>query len=81
MSDNDNSEEDEGLNLFKEPEGYYQPEKQHTFVSHVTLNGQTLTLRLVGHNPLWVGTQRTLLTMNKPQKNVTNTIQMPIPFI
>ena len=54
MSDNDESDEDEGLALFKEPDGYYPPEKQHTFATHTTLNGQTLTLRLVGRNPLWV---------------------------
>ena len=54
MSDKDESDEDEGLALFKEPDGYYLPEKQHAYVTHTTLHEQTLTLRLVGHNPLWV---------------------------
>lgn len=53
MADEDRSDEEETLNLFKEPDDYYQPEKQHTYVNYTTLNGQTLNLRLVGHNPLW----------------------------
>lgn len=47
------SEEDG--NIFKEPEGFYEPEKQPTCVSYQTLNGQVLSLRLIGHSPLWVG--------------------------
>ncbi|KAA6407606.1 MAG: hypothetical protein FRX48_08444 [Lasallia pustulata] len=39
--------------LFQEPEGYFQPEKPATYTSHTLLSGQTLRLRLVGHNPLW----------------------------
>lgn len=46
--------EDEGLDLFQEPADYYQPEKQATFASHKLLSGKDLTVRLVGHNPLWV---------------------------
>jgi len=46
--------EEEGLNLFQEPEGFYKPEKEATFVSHKMLDGRELNLRLVGHNPLWV---------------------------
>lgn len=47
--------DDEGdLGLFAEPEGYYQPEKQPTFASHAMQDGRELTLRMVGHNPLWV---------------------------
>ncbi|EMD58918.1 hypothetical protein GGP41_000572 [Bipolaris sorokiniana] len=45
--------EDEGLDLFQEPADYYQPEKQATFASHKLLSGKDLTIRLVGHNPLW----------------------------
>jgi hypothetical protein len=67
MSDNDESSEDEGLDLFKEPEGYYPPEKQHTVVTHTALDGQTLTLRLVGHNPLWVGFAFSFLAMTHVQ--------------
>lgn len=52
MSDSD-SEGD--LGLFQEPEGYYEPEKQPTFVTHKLLDGRELNLRLVGHNALWVG--------------------------
>lgn len=55
MADEDRSDEEENLDLFNEPAGYYEPEKEHTFVEHTTLNGQSLSLRLVGHNPLWVG--------------------------
>jgi nicotinamide N-methyltransferase len=46
--------EEEGLDLFQEPTDFYQPEKQATFASHELLSGQKLTVRLVGHNPLWV---------------------------
>lgn len=52
--------EDEGGeagDLFKEPADFYEPEKKPTVVHHRTLQGQELTLHLVGHNPLWVGTQ------------------------
>jgi EEF1A N-terminal glycine/lysine methyltransferase len=42
--------------LFQEPEGFYQPEKEPTFVKYQMQDGEELNLRLVGHNPLWVGT-------------------------
>lgn len=45
---------DEGLDIFQEPADFYQPEKQATFASHQLLSGKDLTVRLVGHNPLWV---------------------------
>ena len=47
------SDEDE-VDIFKEPDDYYEAEKPPTFVKHQTSDGKTLTLRLVGHNPLWV---------------------------
>lgn len=53
MSDVHSDDEGE-LGLFAEPEGYYQPEKQPTFASHAMQDGRELTLRMVGHNPLWV---------------------------
>jgi len=52
----DDSDE-EVVDLFQEPEGFYKPEKEATFVKHRMLNGDELKLRLVGHNPLWVGLQ------------------------
>ena len=56
MSDEDaSSDGDVAHNLFEEPVGYYEPEKQPRIVSHRTLKGQELTIRLVGHSPLWVG--------------------------
>jgi nicotinamide N-methyltransferase len=54
MADDTDAEESGYMNLFKEPEGYYEPEKQHTIATHTTLNGGNLKLQLVGHNPLWV---------------------------
>ncbi|EDU43079.1 methyltransferase [Pyrenophora tritici-repentis] len=45
--------DEEGLDLFQEPTGFYEPEKQATFASHQLLSGKELTVRLVGHNPLW----------------------------
>ncbi|KAF2740179.1 hypothetical protein EJ04DRAFT_540271 [Polyplosphaeria fusca] len=49
------SDSDDGdFRLFQEPSDYYQPEKQATFASHRLLSGNDpLTVRLVGHNPLW----------------------------
>jgi nicotinamide N-methyltransferase len=46
--------DDEELGLFKEPQDFYQPEQESTFVEHqLHLSGEVLRLRLVGHNPLW----------------------------
>jgi hypothetical protein len=45
---------EESLDMFQEPTDFYQPEKQATFASHQLLSGKELTVRLVGHNPLWV---------------------------
>lgn len=42
------------LDLFEEPPNFYQPEKLPTFTTYTLQNGQPLTLRLVGHSPLWV---------------------------
>jgi nicotinamide N-methyltransferase len=46
--------DEESLDLFQEPADFYEPEKQATFASHQLLSGKELTVRLVGHNPLWV---------------------------
>ena len=40
--------------LFQEPEGYYEPEKQPSFVNYTLPSVGKLRLRLVGHSPLWV---------------------------
>lgn len=53
-SDTDGEAEDFGL--FNEPEGFYQPENEATFALHRMLDSTEIKLRLVGHNPLWVGT-------------------------
>ncbi|KAF1849397.1 uncharacterized protein K460DRAFT_376042 [Cucurbitaria berberidis CBS 394.84] len=45
--------DEESLDLFQEPDDFYEPEKQATFASHQLLSGQELQVRLVGHNPLW----------------------------
>jgi hypothetical protein len=46
--------DEEGIDLFQEPTDFYEPEKQASFASHRLSSGQELTVRLVGHNPLWV---------------------------
>jgi EEF1A N-terminal glycine/lysine methyltransferase len=46
--------DDEPFDLFNEPADYYPPEKPHKFVEYTLKNGQTLSLRLLGHSPLWV---------------------------
>lgn len=40
--------------MFQDPVGYFPPEPSATYVEHTLLCGQTIQLRLVGHNPLWV---------------------------
>ena len=47
------SDSDVALDLFADPEGFYEPEKPPTFVTHTLSSGKELRLRLVGHNPLW----------------------------
>jgi nicotinamide N-methyltransferase len=46
--------DEESIDLFQEPADFYEPEKEASFASHQLLSGQELTVRLVGHNPLWV---------------------------
>ena len=47
-------EEDETIDIFQEPADYYKPEKPCTFQTHTLDNGQEITVRLIGFNPLWV---------------------------
>jgi len=49
------SDTEEALDIFQEPEDYYPPEKPHTFEIFQLQDGREVSLRLVGHNPLWVG--------------------------
>jgi hypothetical protein len=51
----ESDDEEHGLGMFKEPEDFYQPEKQPTRIQYNMLDGREISLRLVGHNPLWVG--------------------------
>jgi len=39
--------------LFDEPEDFYLPSPKPTTEKHTLLSGRELSLRLVGHNPLW----------------------------
>lgn len=48
------SDDEGGLDLFQEPDGYFEPEKEATFATHKLLSGKEFNVRLVGHNPLWV---------------------------
>jgi hypothetical protein len=52
MSDDDSSID--GGNLFQEPTGYYKPEQEPTSTTFALKDGRTVSLRLVGHSPLWV---------------------------
>ena len=51
---NSDSESLAPSSLFKEPEGYYKPEKPPTTADHTLLDGRTVKLGLVGESPLWV---------------------------
>lgn len=48
------SDDEGGLDLFQEPEGFYEPEKPPTYATHKMLSGEEIRVRLVGFNPLWV---------------------------
>lgn len=52
MSDTD-SDNEGGLDLFAVPDDYYPPSPKPTTAVHILLDGLPLTVRLVGHNPLW----------------------------
>ena len=54
VDDKVNVEEmDESIDLFAEPEGYYPPSPKPTTEQHSFLSGRTVTVSLVGQNPLW----------------------------
>lgn len=40
--------------LFQEPDGFYEPEKEASYAEHRMLSGQTVRVRLVGSHPLYV---------------------------
>jgi EEF1A N-terminal glycine/lysine methyltransferase len=44
---------EESLDLFADPPGYYVPPAEPTTETYTLLSGSALSLRLVGHNPLW----------------------------
>lgn len=50
----DMSDSEGELGIFEEPEGFYEAEKEPSFVDYTLQSGLKLNLRLVGHNPLWV---------------------------
>jgi nicotinamide N-methyltransferase len=57
---------EESIDLFQEPADFYEPEKEASFASHTLLSGKELTVRLVGHNPLWVSFLVKLLPFHGP---------------
>ena len=52
MSDDD--AQADTIDLFQEPDDFYEPEKPPTFIQYTLSDGRQLELRLVGHSPLWV---------------------------
>jgi len=53
QKDHESDSDSETLDLFTEPSDYYPPSPKPTTETHTLLSGRILTLRLVGHNPLW----------------------------
>ncbi|TVY93549.1 Protein N-terminal and lysine N-methyltransferase [Lachnellula willkommii] len=49
----DGDSDSETMNLFTDPPDYYPPSPKPTTETHTLLSGRVLSLRLVGHNPLW----------------------------
>lgn len=41
------------MDLFNEPQDFYPPSPKPTTEKHTFISGRELSLRLVGHNPLW----------------------------
>lgn len=54
MSQSEGDDDVTSLDIFQEPEDFYQPEKPATFTTYTLRTGQAINLRLVGHSPLWV---------------------------
>ncbi|KAF2834233.1 hypothetical protein M501DRAFT_1001389 [Patellaria atrata CBS 101060] len=46
-------DEEDNIDLFQEPSDYYEPEKPATFAAHQLLSGDEVSIRLIGHSPLW----------------------------
>jgi EEF1A N-terminal glycine/lysine methyltransferase len=44
----------DAVNLFQEPDGFYEPEKPATTTTYTLNDGRLISLQLVGHSPLWV---------------------------
>lgn len=40
--------------MFKDPEGFYEPEPEPTFADHQMHSGDIVRVRLVGSHPLYV---------------------------
>ncbi|KAH8591604.1 putative methyltransferase-domain-containing protein [Bisporella sp. PMI_857] len=49
----DSGSDSETIDLFADPPDYYPPSPTPTTETHQLTSGRTLSLRLVGHNPLW----------------------------
>lgn len=54
MPVSDAADDDVALDIFQEPEGYLEPQNPFTFQNYPLPDGQEITIRLVGSNPLWV---------------------------
>ncbi|KAI9767811.1 MAG: nicotinamide n-methyltransferase [Geoglossum simile] len=42
-----------GVDIFREPDGYFAPDKPKTYAEHTLLSGDKVAVRLVGQSPLW----------------------------
>lgn len=52
MSDDD--DDVDNVDLFQEPAGFYQDDKEPTSTTFALKDGRNIQLRLIGHSPLWV---------------------------
>lgn len=50
----DSDGDSDAVNLFQEPDDFYQPEKPATVTEYTLNSGEVIRLRLVGNSPLWV---------------------------
>lgn len=53
-NEDDSSDGERSIDLFREPDNFYAAEKPATFTEYKCKSGAVIKLRLVGHSPLWV---------------------------
>lgn len=75
ISGDEASDDDRSLDLFREPDEYYPPEKPASTISYQCRSGAVFNLRLVGHSPLWVSLARFMLLIKTDRKSGPSSLE------